>query len=110
MTPTLLDRQEDRERLPDLVVEPGPPDLLDQDGVGPSELDEAAPSVTSPITRIARPGPGNGWRPTASSGSPELAPDLAHLVLEQLAQAPSTTCAGHCNWWNCAPHWKRPMR
>jgi hypothetical protein len=36
--------------------------------------------------RIARPGPGNGWRHTSRSGSPSSAPDRAHLVLEQRAQ------------------------
>ena len=31
-------------------------------------------SSTAPRTRIARPGPGNGWRPTISSGSPSSRP------------------------------------
>ena len=43
--------------------------------------------MTSPPTiRIARPGPGKGWRQTKRSGRPELGADGAHLVLEQLAQ------------------------
>ena len=42
--------------------------------------------VTSPGMRIARPGPGNGWRPTKCFGQPQLAAQRAHLVLEQLAQ------------------------
>jgi hypothetical protein len=42
--------------------------------------------VTSPTMRIPRPGPGNGWRPTISSGQAELGADGAHLVLEQGAQ------------------------
>ena len=36
--------------------------------------------------RIARPGPGNGCRLDERLGQPELAAELAHLVLEQLAQ------------------------
>ena len=39
-----------------------------------------------PGMRIARPGPGKGWRPTRLSGRPSSRPKLAHLVLEQLAQ------------------------
>src|SRR3954451_21371234 len=31
-------------------------------------------SVTSPGMRMARPGPGNGWRPTNASGSPSSRP------------------------------------
>ena len=42
--------------------------------------------MTSPTIRMPRPGPGNGWRPTITSGRPELAADRAHLVLEQGAQ------------------------
>ena len=42
--------------------------------------------MTSPMMRIARPGPGNGWRSTIASGSPSSQPDLADLVLEQVAQ------------------------
>ena len=36
--------------------------------------------------RIARPGPGNGWRATISSGRPNSRPDCAHLVFEQQPQ------------------------
>ena len=35
---------------------------------------------------MARPGPGNGWRPTKACGQAELAAERADLVLEQLAQ------------------------
>ena len=35
---------------------------------------------------MARPGPGNGWRPTNASGRPKLAAEHADLVLEQFAQ------------------------
>ncbi len=35
---------------------------------------------------MARPGPGNGWRPTIVVGQAQLAAQGAHLVLEQLAQ------------------------
>ena len=42
--------------------------------------------VISPGQRIARPGPGNGWRPTKASRQAELAAERAHLVLEQFAQ------------------------
>ena len=80
-----LDRQEDGERLPDLVVESGVADLLDQDRVGPAQRARRS-SVTSPRMRIASPGPGKGCRPTMSLRQPELAPDLPHLVLEQLAE------------------------
>ena len=31
-------------------------------------------AVTSPMIRIARPGPGNGWRWTIASGSPSAVP------------------------------------
>ena len=31
-------------------------------------------------------GPGNGWRQTIRSGSPELVADAAHLVLEEQPQ------------------------
>ena len=46
----------------------------------------ASPRVTSPGMRMARPGPGNGWRPMKCSGRPSSRPERAHLVLEQLAQ------------------------
>ena len=46
----------------------------------------ASRAVTSPGMRMARPGPGNGWRPTKLLGQAELAAERAHLVLEQLAQ------------------------
>jgi hypothetical protein len=36
--------------------------------------------------RIARPGPGKGWRPTKTSGRPSSLAEQAHLVLEQFAQ------------------------
>jgi hypothetical protein len=42
--------------------------------------------VTSPGMRMARPGPGKGWRPTKASRQAELAAQCAHLVLEQFAQ------------------------
>ena len=42
--------------------------------------------MTSPTIRTARPGPGNGWRQHDLLGQPELLADLAHLVLEQVAQ------------------------
>ena len=42
--------------------------------------------VISPGQRMARPGPGNGWRPTKASRQAELAAERAHLVLEQFAQ------------------------
>ncbi len=35
---------------------------------------------------MARPGPGNGWPLDEGFGQPELAAELAHLVLEQFAQ------------------------
>ena len=43
-------------------------------------------SVTSPSTRMARPGPGKRLAPDDLGGQPEQLADLAHLVLEQLAQ------------------------
>ena len=42
--------------------------------------------VTSPTIRIPRPGPGNGWRCTISSGRPSSRADRADLVLEQRPQ------------------------
>ena len=42
--------------------------------------------ASPPTTRMARPGPGNGWRQTSRSGRPELGADGADLVLEQRAQ------------------------
>ena len=42
--------------------------------------------VTSPMIRMPRPGPGNGWRQTISGGRPSCSPTSAHLVLEQGAQ------------------------
>ena len=41
---------------------------------------------TSPMMRIARPGPGNGWRPVIVGGNAEGGAELADLVLEELAQ------------------------
>ena len=38
------------------------------------------------MIRTARPGPGNGWRHTISSGRLQLLADPAHLVLEQAAE------------------------
>ena len=43
-------------------------------------------AVTSPMIRIARPGPGNGWRRTIASGRPSSRPTSPDLVLEQVAQ------------------------
>ena len=43
-------------------------------------------AVTSPMMRMPRPGPGNGWRQTMRSRQAELLADGAHLVLEQQAQ------------------------
>jgi hypothetical protein len=42
--------------------------------------------VTPPGQRMARPGPGKGWRPTKLLGQAEFAAERAHLVLEQFAQ------------------------
>ena len=42
--------------------------------------------VISPSMRTARPGPGNGWRSTISSGRPERPADRADLVLEQVLE------------------------
>ena len=36
--------------------------------------------------RIARPGPGNGWRPTKAFRQAQFAAKRAHFVLEQFAQ------------------------
>ena len=42
--------------------------------------------MTSPMIRMPRPGPGNGWRHTIVGGQAELLADHPHLVLEQRAQ------------------------
>jgi hypothetical protein len=46
---------------------------------------ESRSAVTSPTMRMARLGPGKGWRQTIASGT-ELETHLADLVLEQHAQ------------------------
>ena len=72
--------------LPDLAVQAGRGELLAGDGVGLAQHRPAVRAVTSPTIRIARPGPGNGWRANDFLGQPELAPDRADLVLEQRPQ------------------------
>ena len=42
--------------------------------------------VTAPGMRMARPGPGNGWRPTKLAGRPSSRAERPHLVLEEFAQ------------------------
>ena len=66
--------------------QPARADLLVDDRVGRLQDARRAPPSTSPRMRIARPGPGNGWRPTIVGGNAEHRAELAHLVLEQLAQ------------------------
>jgi hypothetical protein len=68
-----LHRQQHRERLPDRIVEAGFADLVDVDGIGLAE-DVKLFAVMSPGQRMARPGPGNGWRPTKASGRPSSRP------------------------------------
>ena len=43
-------------------------------------------AVTSPSTRMLRPGPGKRVPPDDLLGQPERRADLAHFVLEQVAQ------------------------
>ena len=42
--------------------------------------------MTSPMIRMPRPGPGNGWRHTIDGRQAELLADQADLVLEERAQ------------------------
>jgi hypothetical protein len=68
-----LDRQQHGEGLPDLVVEAGLADFVQVDGVGLLQVATFS-GVISPGMRMARPGPGNGWRPTKASGRPSSTP------------------------------------
>ncbi len=83
--PDALDRQEDDERLPDLVVETGGADLLDQDRVGlPQWLEPCARHLAEDPDRETRP-----RERMASDGArrqPELAAERTDLVLEELPQ------------------------
>jgi hypothetical protein len=79
-------RQEHREGLPDGLVEARRADLLLDDGVGRAQDVEALGSTTGPSTRMARPGPGKGWRQRTCVGHAQRLAHGAHLVLEELAQ------------------------
>jgi hypothetical protein len=68
-----LHRQQHGEGLPDLVVEAGLADFVEIDGVGlAQDVELLARDLAG--QRMARPGPGNGWRPTKLSGSPSSRP------------------------------------
>ena len=69
-----LHRQQHGERLPERAVEPGGVDLARRRWRRRRAGSRAAPASTSPRMRIARPGPGNGWRPRISSGRPSTRP------------------------------------
>ncbi len=69
-----------------LAVEAVGDDLLEQDLVALAEGHRSRSRVTSPSTRTARPGPGNGCRQTIWLGQPEHLAERADLVLEQIAQ------------------------
>ena len=80
-----LDREEDGEGLPELVVEARAADLLRDDRVGaPQRLETLGRDLADHADR--EPGPRERMPPDRVLGQPEAAADLAHLVLEQLAQ------------------------
>jgi len=66
-------RQEHGEGLPDLVVEAGGADFFEIDRVGLAQDVELLLADGAGM-RMARPGPGNGWRPTKASGRPSSRP------------------------------------
>ena len=81
-----LHRQQHRERLRRLAVPArllaAPPGRSRR----PAQERRSRSSVTSPRQRTARPGPGNGCRQTTVLRQAQLQAELAHLVLEQVAQ------------------------
>ena len=80
-----LDRQEHGEGLPDLVVKAGNADLLEED---PVRLLQRAHPLRGDRAGDAdgQPGAGEGVAAHEGLGQPQLAAQLAHLILEQLAQ------------------------
>ena len=81
-----LHRQQHGEGLPDLRRRGRPCGSRRDRSASALRRMSSFSRVTSPGKRMARPGPGNGWRPTKMFGQAELAAERAHLVLEQFAQ------------------------
>ena len=77
--------QQHHRALPDVAVQPGPGQLLADDGVGLAQ-DVEPLLVTSPTMRIASPGPGKGWRQTISAGRPSSSPTRRTSSLNSVAQ------------------------
>ena len=85
MTPTVLDRQQHGEGLPDRVVEAGVADLLEIDRIG---LAQDRQLLRRDVAGDADGEAGTRERMAADQAvrQAELAAERAHLVLEQLAQ------------------------
>ena len=80
-----LERQQHREGLPQARAEPGRGDLFHHDRVGAAQqLEPLARDLADDPHR--QPGSGKRLAIDDLGGQAELAADLAHLVLEQLAQ------------------------
>src|SRR5204862_5540228 len=76
------DRRQDRERLPQLAVEPGAPDLLLEDRVGlAQDLEPLTRDLADDPDRQAR--PRERLAPDHPLGKAELLADAPYLVLEQ---------------------------
>ncbi len=83
--PDGLDRQQHRERLPDLIVQAGRADLRDVDRVhAAEEIQTLAGHRTEHADR--EPGAGKRMPPDDLLRQPELPPHLPHLVLEELPE------------------------
>ena len=97
-------RREHGEALPELPVEPGPLDLLDDHGVGPAQdLEALGRDRADDAHREAR--AGNGWRQTISSGRPSSSPITRTSSLNRLRSgSTSSNCMSSGRpptlWWD----------
>src|SRR6266478_7209630 len=80
-----LDRQEDGERLPEVAVEVGRADLLLDDGIRRAQDPEPL-GIDRTDDAHREPGPRERLAGDDLLGDAQHAPQVAHLVLEQLAQ------------------------